>query len=61
MHRRSLEVRDLTLMTMRGSTTQEMVGDEQIIQNSSELLQKGLEKFHWCGPPLDDILLLDDP
>jgi hypothetical protein len=51
----------LTLRLMKGSVKPIVVGVEGIGMNSGERLQKGLEKFHRCGPPLDDILILDDP
>jgi hypothetical protein len=51
MRKWALKMRMLTLRLMEGLVKPIVVGVEGIDMNSGEQLQKGLEKFHLCGPP----------
>jgi hypothetical protein len=59
MRKRMLEMRRITLITKRRSMTPEMVGDERIIQNSDELLEKGTARLTSFRASPDSSLLLD--
>jgi hypothetical protein len=59
MRKRMLEMRRITLITKRRSMMPEMVGDERIIQNSDELLEKGTARLTSFRASPDSSLLLD--
>jgi hypothetical protein len=53
MQTESLKVRKFTVRTMVCLVKPIVVGDELMVADSDELLQKGTPKLAWLGLPLD--------